>query len=99
MRNGTLAALTVLLAGHGLAFTQQFGPSPPGHSWGPTGPPPQPPDADPSPTIFNPDPACELFFALEATAFEQARTVRLLSGETELARFRFVPGPRKLVIT
>jgi hypothetical protein len=38
MRNGVLAALTVLLAGHGLAFAQQSGSCPAGHSGPPPGP-------------------------------------------------------------
>jgi hypothetical protein len=41
MRKRFLAALTVLLAGHGLAFTQQYGSYPARPSWGPTGPPPE----------------------------------------------------------
>src|SRR5262245_54038175 len=39
MRKGVLAALTALLAGHGLAFAQQDGSCAVGHPWGPTGPP------------------------------------------------------------
>jgi hypothetical protein len=39
MRKGFLAALTVLLAGHGLAFAQQSGSDPAGLSGGRTGPP------------------------------------------------------------
>jgi hypothetical protein len=35
MRKGFLAALTVLLAGHGLASAQQYGSDSAGHSWGP----------------------------------------------------------------
>jgi hypothetical protein len=53
MRRGFLAALTVLLAGHGLAFAQQFGSSSVGHSWGVTGPPPAPRSP---PNNFIPDP-------------------------------------------
>jgi hypothetical protein len=49
--------------------------------------------------VFNPDPDRDLFFALEATAFERPRMVRLLAGSTELARFRIEPGPRRLVLT
>jgi hypothetical protein len=39
MRTGLLAALTVLLAGDGLAFAQQYGAYSAGHSWGPAEPP------------------------------------------------------------
>jgi hypothetical protein len=49
--------------------------------------------------VYNPDPARELSLSLEANAFQQARTARLLSGRTELARLRIEPGPRKVVAT
>jgi hypothetical protein len=49
MTKGFLAALTVLLAGPGLAFAQQYGSYPAGHSWGP------PPAMDSPPRSFDPD--------------------------------------------
>jgi hypothetical protein len=44
MRKGILSALTILLAGNGLAFAQQYGPYPAGHSGGPTVSPQPPPE-------------------------------------------------------
>ncbi|MBX6312843.1 MAG: hypothetical protein IRY99_08005, partial [Isosphaeraceae bacterium] len=43
-------------------------------------------------TVYNPDPSTELVLTLEATAFRKHRTVRLRSGNTELARWRISPG-------
>jgi hypothetical protein len=72
MRKGFLAALSVLLAGHGLAFAQQDGSYPGGHSWGPPGPvtrvsqpaaetvatPTPPPAMNSPPDNGNLDPVC-----------------------------------------
>lgn len=49
--------------------------------------------------IFNPAPAQELVFALEASAFMKARSVRLRAGETEIARWEVSPGPYRHLVS
>jgi hypothetical protein len=46
--------------------------------------------------VYNPDAGQDLRFLLHATAFRRPRTVRLISGGRELARFAVDPGPSRL---
>jgi hypothetical protein len=42
--------------------------------------------------VYNPEPAQELTFTLEAAALRTSRQVRVRSGDRELARWRIPPG-------
>jgi hypothetical protein len=41
--------------------------------------------------VYNPEPDCPVTLAIEARAFRRARTVRLLDGPVELARWTIAP--------
>jgi hypothetical protein len=91
MRKGVLAALTVLLAGHALAFAQPYGSCPAGQSGGPTGPPPEGVAAPPAAAAATATPVAPVSLEADGDVDAQARTFGLW-GSGEYLLWWFKPG-------